>query len=189
MSRFAEPVDGGLHRRHRPLRLRGDVVVEQRPGARREREDPLVEQQPGGVGDRQHVAERGLDEGDLGLGDHAASMRWIGSAIGMSSAYSTRRGDLLPSVAVPATCASPDAVDGRGSRRAAAPLLAVAVLTASCRLPGAVAAPPIADGVTVLSLDLVDTTRPTAAGPGVPAAAARSLPTTVHLRPATRPLR
>ena len=48
-----EPVDGGLHRRHRLLRLRADVVVEQCPGARREREDPLVEQQPGRVGDRQ----------------------------------------------------------------------------------------------------------------------------------------
>ena len=76
-------------------------------------------------------------------------------------------------------------MDGHASRRAVAPLLAVAVLTASCRLPGAVAAQPIADGVTVVSLDLVDTSRPTAAAPGVPAAASRSLPTTVHVPPGT----
>ena len=41
--------------------------------------------------------------------------------------------------------------------------------------------------VTVVQLELVDTTRPTAATTGVPAATSRSLPTTVYLPPTTAP--
>ena len=76
-------------------------------------------------------------------------------------------------------------MDRLPARRAAAKLLTLAVLTVSCRLPGVVDAQPVADGVTVVTLDLVDTSRPTTAAPGVPAAASRSLPTTVHVPPGT----
>lgn len=72
-------------------------------------------------------------------------------------------------------------------RRAAPVFVAVVVTASSCgtRAPSdaAPAATAVPVAVTTVQLDLVDTTRPTAATDGVPAAPTRTLPTTVYLPP------
>lgn len=67
---------------------------------------------------------------------------------------------------------------------AAARVVTLIVLTVSCGLPDAVGTGAPSD-VAVVQLDLVDTSRPTAATPGVPGTTSRALPTTVYLPPGT----
>ena len=62
-----------------------------------------------------------------------------------------------------------------------------AVVAAAALTVGIASSTGVAAQVTVVQLELVDTTRPTAATTGVPAATSRTLPTTVYLPPTTDP--
>lgn len=75
--------------------------------------------------------------------------------------------------------------DAHRRSRPVAAVAGIALLAAAAPVtPPVSSAQPV---VAVIELDLVDPTRPTAAGPGVVAATSRTLPTTVHLPPAGAP--
>ena len=73
---------------------------------------------------------------------------------------------------------------GRPACRRPVRVMMLAVVAASCAFPKPVdddQQASLGQNVSIVQLDLVDTSRPTAAAPGVPASSSRALPTTVYL--------